>query len=320
MIDEKVFQSSFERLKNEAQERQHLSSRLLPYGIDYLDKALRGILPDELVLIGAYSGAGKTELATHIAKVNSLYGRKVHFFALEAANNEIERRIKFQKISRDYYKSGGVDELNYRSWYLGDYDSFLPPIDDEYMERFKNLNTYYRDGSFDVNDFKKMVLPLRDSSLVIVDHIHYFDYDTKEENIAVGETIKAIRDLVLHKKVPVILIAHLRKRNKMDGQIVPDQDEFHGTSNLNKIATTIITMAREEISVDENSHKRFQGTLVKVAKNRMGGDVTNYVGRLYFDPSTNGFRKKFHVGVLKNGGKKFHLLNREDGLVPGWLK
>ncbi len=106
----------------------------------------------------------------------------------------------------------------------------------------------------------------------------------------------------------------------MDGQIVPDQDEFHGTSNLNKIATTIITMAREELSVDEKNKKRLQGTLVKVAKNRMGGDVTNYVGRLYFDPSTNGFRKHFHVGVLKSGGKKFQLLNKEDGLVPGWLK
>ena len=41
--------------------------KVIPYGITYLDKMLIGIQPDELVLIGAPSGGGKSECVNQIA-------------------------------------------------------------------------------------------------------------------------------------------------------------------------------------------------------------------------------------------------------------
>ena len=63
------------------------------FGIKYLDAALHGIKPNDLILIGASSGAGKTELCTHIAKTNAKLGKRVRYIALEAEKNEIETTL-----------------------------------------------------------------------------------------------------------------------------------------------------------------------------------------------------------------------------------
>ena len=53
------------------------------YGVKFLDDYLLGIKQTDFILIGAYSGAGKTELAYNIAFENAKK-TNVHLFALEA--------------------------------------------------------------------------------------------------------------------------------------------------------------------------------------------------------------------------------------------
>jgi replicative DNA helicase len=54
------------------------------FGVTYLDAALKGICPNDLILIGATSGAGKTELCAQIARINAKLGKRVNYIALEA--------------------------------------------------------------------------------------------------------------------------------------------------------------------------------------------------------------------------------------------
>ena len=89
------FVSAAERVTNERPERAELVGRQLSYGIQFLDDILRGILPHDLILLGASTGAGKTEAAKQIAMHNALLGKRVHYFALEAEPKEIERRVKY---------------------------------------------------------------------------------------------------------------------------------------------------------------------------------------------------------------------------------
>ncbi|MFN7262531.1 MAG: hypothetical protein ACK5UJ_01840, partial [Pseudobdellovibrionaceae bacterium] len=58
------FKSSFERLQQEIEIRAGLVKGITRFGISFLDEALDGILPIDLVLFGASSGVGKTSLVS----------------------------------------------------------------------------------------------------------------------------------------------------------------------------------------------------------------------------------------------------------------
>ena len=77
--------------------------------------------------------------------------------------------------------------------------------------------------------------------LIVVDHLHYVDGDDDEnEHKSLGDTVKAIRDVSLRIGRPIVLIAHLRKRDARAKQLVATLDDFHGSSNVVKICTQAI--------------------------------------------------------------------------------
>ena len=76
-----------------------LSSKVVPFNIDYLDDVARGIYPTDVVLISAATGAGKTHIASVMAERSARAGKRVGFFALEAHRLEIEQRILFREMA-----------------------------------------------------------------------------------------------------------------------------------------------------------------------------------------------------------------------------
>src|SRR5690606_36783680 len=98
-------------------------------------------------------------------------------------------------------------------------------------EAFKNLFTFYKSGDFTVSELQHRVEEIyHESDLIIIDHVHYFDWAEDNDNRALKEIIKAIRDIALQKAVPVILVAHLRKRDRNNKDLVPGMEEFQGSS------------------------------------------------------------------------------------------
>src|SRR5262245_25639005 len=70
----------------------------LEYGVPYLDDDLLGMSPNELILIGARSGGGKTELATQILITQQKRCKPVMYYALDHERSEIERRVLWRRI------------------------------------------------------------------------------------------------------------------------------------------------------------------------------------------------------------------------------
>lgn len=62
-------------------------------GLRELDENISGLYPGDLVSIFAFSGVGKTTLATQIALNNLNIGKKVLFFSLEMAKEQVRGRI-----------------------------------------------------------------------------------------------------------------------------------------------------------------------------------------------------------------------------------
>lgn len=328
----KGFLPSAQRILVERAERLEQAKKLLKYGTGYLDDTLGSIIPNDLIVIGASTGAGKTQLATSIALENAsvggidLAGVPAHYFALEAEENEIERRIKYGIISGEYYRDGAENKpyICYMDWRMGKNDHIFKPLEEKlepvFAAALKNLNTLYRtSGSFDLNSLERHLLDVvTESRLIVVDHLHYIDTEGDDENKAYKRVVKLVRDIVLHYSVPVILIAHLRKKQGGRSQhtLMPVIDDFHGTSDVPKIATTCIMMAP---AFDHASAHPWQfPTYIGAVKARLDGSRTRYAGLVNFDARTSRYEQSYRMakmGDLLNSGSFEDLMGNQ---IPRW--
>lgn len=312
------------RIGGELEERVEMGKAALAYQNAFLDDCLRGILPHDLVLIGAPTGMGKTDLALAIATANADAGRRVMYFALEAERIELERRTLFSLLSRKAHNARHpkVAELNYADWYLGRCEHIVAEFYErtkiDILHRFGSLRTFYRDEKFDAGDLANAIRTIHEHvDLIVVDHLHYIDAadeDTHEAK-ALGDTVKTIRDVSLRIGKPIILIAHLRKREARNRPIVASLDDFHGSSNVVKICTQVIAL--EHATSLEPPAWYLSPTFVSVLKDRRAG-APRLVAAMQYDKRARGYQGTYTLGRLTNGNTVWEELPPDD--VPTWAK
>ncbi len=298
------------RIDEEAAERRAEEGKYLTYGVKYLDEATGGISPHDLIVMGAKTGAGKTQLVTNIASHNALKGRPVAFFALEAENNEIERRLKYQLMAERFryaHKDSGrsFQDINYGAWRLGEIGD---RIDAEYeawgteqvKARYSNIITYYRNKSdFGMTQLEREIYKVHKKvKLIILDHLHYMDFDggghADDENAQMKRLVKRLKHITQVLGVPIIAIAHLRKTSGKT--LIPGIDDFHGSSDITKICTSAIMIgpAYDIASTKVGGH----ATFMRLAKHRLEGSRTTKIGVTFFDPVNNRYVDKYGLGSL----------------------
>lgn len=280
-------------------DRHILASQVSPFGVSYLDDALRGILPNDLIVIGARTGRGKTELATSIAINAAARSREVAFYALEADRWEIHRRLKYRKLAQLYHAhyagtSGARPFPRYRDWlvqgYVAEWDAIEKIAEEELTRDAATLRLIYRGEKFTVKDFTEEFAGVsNEADLVVIDHLHYFDLGENETE-GLKRAIHAIRSASICRGKPVILLAHLRKHDRKSEKTLPDLEDFHGHSDIVKVATTVILLAPSK-----HSTVGAFPTYFHVAKARSAADATPFVGVHGFDFKTNSYTEKYFL-------------------------
>ena len=308
---------------SEVESRKNLREGLLTFGISFLDDAMLGILKNDLILIGASSGAGKTQTCVNIALANVERGKRVHFIALEAEMYEIERRIKYQLFAKHFFEAKAnfsklkkmlqnlteaekeklkksedmfKIKINFQEWMVGDYikslEIFEAEAAKEFINKYTTLFSFYKTDKFDVDDLSMRVLECAQSTdLIIVDHVHYFDFDDDNENNSMKKIAKASRSLALENGIPIILVSHLRKRDKNANDLVPGLEEFHGSSDLYKISTKAITLSPGAWSPNGKLQ-----TFFRIVKNRFEGSVTRVCASVNYIAREGKYEEKYKIG------------------------
>jgi hypothetical protein len=326
------FKSAAERMLDERAQRMEQAKRVLHYGNGFLDDTLGGIIPNDLIVVGAASGAGKTQLATSISLENALVGGDegtgvpVHYFALEAEENEIERRIKYGLMSAAYYRDGveGKPYICYSDWRMGKLDKVLGEYEErmqgDFTSAVKNLNTLYRTaGDFDLKSLEMNLLDIvTESRLIVIDHLHYIDTDGDDENKAYKRVVKLVRDIVLRYSVPVLLVAHLRKKpgGKNQQTLMPVIDDFHGTSDVPKISTTCIMMAPAHDVA--SAHPWQWPTYIGAVKSRLEGSRTRYAGLVNFDSRTSRYEHAYRLSKMSDLVYRSEFSDLVGAQIPKW--
>lgn len=315
---EPIWRSAFDRMTSPSFNEPRLP--IAKFGIKFLDDALRGIFSSDVILIGARTGAGKTEFVSAIAQAVAKQGKLVNLIALESELLEIEKRIRFKEFAKVFFEYHAyrttAKKLSYMNWLMGDFRDLkleLPP-----QGYLKNLMTSYkRDAEFNIHNLHMHLLAAGNKmDLIILDHVHYIDLDEEKQNAELRKIIQMIRAIALDKEIPIIVVGHLRKSNSKYQQLVPDIEEFHGSSDLGKIATRAITIAPCFDSEVRQGTAYLFPTFIRIPKNRMDGSVTRYCALLDFDIRTNQYDSSFQLGKLNASGTEWNRL--ELGEEPDW--
>lgn len=320
----------------------------LSFGVSYLDDALISIARDDLILIGGRSGGGKTELAVHIANVNAAAGHQVCFFALEAKKKEISHRILYKKVVQKYFEDPyrvKEQHISYSRWINGRLQEVLGRYHArarQDLDALTNLDIRYSKQLYTLQDFEKDFLSVRfKAKLIIIDHLHYFGLDDGNENAEYKKIVTTIRNMALEYRVPIILVSHIRKADHRFATLVPEQEDFHGSSDIIKVATKAITIAsgrgkklfKCRLSLDPTDASgesmdrnlapleiKHLPSFMKTVKNREAGETMWTTALLQFNPRDNTYGSRYYVGEQKSEKGEAAFVAYPDSEIPLWAE
>lgn len=279
------------------------------FGIDYLDKKIRGILPSDLILIGARSGAGKSSIAQSIAHHNAQQGKFVALFSLE----NFEEDDYLSKAYYFYIQKTRQWDLTMRD-FMSCGNGFTPDLEvlkyaEEQTEKyFENICVFGRKRGYDLGNLRAGLVSCASGKvdLIILDHLDYIDKeDEHTHDIShVTEIMRTLRDIQDVARIGIICISHLRKPMlAKEMPKVPSMDEFIGSSNKVKEATAVIMLAPDDETNEMFAGNSKRATYCCVRKLRNGG-FDNTCARLNFNIRTGTYDKEYQECSVNYSGTK----------------
>jgi replicative DNA helicase len=324
-----------ESLKNdwelEREARLRYAEKRFNFGIEYLDETLGGISPIDLIVVGAGTGIGKTEIAAIIARNAARQGKRVLFYALEASAMEIHSRMRYQAMAEFFFANRSEFpsslHLNYFEWYLGRAKSpeleLLEHLAAEKIQdemQFINVVTP-RLSEFTAEEVVTLTKEWGHANLVILDHLHYLSFD-QNEYMGMKDAVAEIRDFVNTEEVPVVALSHLRKAERKDAAVVPTIEELHGSSEISKRANSVITFARAHQATTlrgDEIEPPAGATFCRVNKARIGAEgATRYAAMLQFDLQTHSYKPRYFPFEVNRWATEAKALPLEK--MPYWMR
>ena len=307
-------EEDFNRAYENIQQREPVAY----YAISCLDDFLQGIYEDDLVIITAQTGAGKTELAYDIAYSNAK-NKKVLLYALEADIDEPIKRRQYKIFADLYYADTDKDkpyqDFSYRNFMNNKLvlDKYVDKARKLYCAESKPTIVYY-EPDFNIDSFKQKLLSTnKDYDLIILDHLDYFDVlDNVSENAQMSNIMKELRLVNTMLKKPVIAISHLRKNTRKT--LMPTIDDLMGSSNKAKQAKIVITLAPDKEGFVENG---LHPTYISIQKSRYGSTGNLLIKQVY-DSKTNMYQQGYSLYNYNAYEDKVEALDLEK--YPQWAK
>lgn len=286
------------------------------FGVPFLDDYLLGLKKQDYILIGATSGAGKTQLAYQIAFSNAEKAN-VHLFALEAYQNEPFVRKAFIEYSAWLKREHGryadyVDFLQGKVVYMDK----LFQIEDELAKKYYKLRVHYGEEGFspEMLMVKLEEIAAKDNcDMIIIDHLDFFDlHPDQSENTQITDILKLLLRINLKWKIPVVVVSHVRKPFNRKCK-VPSKEDLFGTSNKHKIPKTVILFAPD---FDNNSPERdTYSTLISIPKDRIRG-ATHLVAQCAFSGGSREYADRYNLVFSRDHYESFEPVPADK--LPRW--
>lgn len=250
----------------------------IPSGIGGLDKMITGLHKNDLVILGARPGMGKTSFALNIARnvaVNA--GKTVCFFSLEMTRDQLAQRMLSSEagIKSEKLRTG---ELTADEW------TRLAQAGDN----LSKADIYFDETStITVGEMKAKLRRMKKVDLVIIDYLGLMKSARQIDNRVqeVSEITRSLKIMAKELKIPVIACAQLSRGTETKGKShKPALSDLRDSGSIEQDADIVLFLYRDtyydsEKKDDEDLSDPNKAECI-VAKNRHGETGTI---ELYWD-------------------------------------
>ena len=239
-------------------------------GFEELDDYLNGLRPNELIILAARPGKGKTALGMNIAEHVAIDQKKpVLVVSLEMAKRELALRLICSR--------GKIDGNKIRKKFLGNDDQirFHKVVDE-----ISQAPMYFDDSpSRTISEIAAVARRLKrqaDLQLLIVDYLTLITPDNladpRQEQVA--KMARRLKGLARELHIPVLCLAQLNRQMEMGKETEPKLSHLRESGAIEQDAD-IVLLIHHKIITDKTTEAKEEKSYIIVAKNRAG--ATGYV-------------------------------------------
>lgn len=245
-------------------------------GIFDLDAVTNGLHPEELTIIGARPGVGKTTFALQIANKIAEKGLAVGIVSLEMSNTQL--------IEKLIAKNANVDSNKIRIGNLDDAEQIkVSNAIGEISELPFFINTRARSIQ-DIEIYARKLKNKKNLGLLIVDYIQLVKsknkYNSREQEVA--EISRTLKLLSLELKIPIIGLCQLNRNAARVS--TPTLADLRESGAIEQDADNVIFLYKDQ---DDEEAKSVEDIVIDLQKQRAGG-LTKVV--MKFDKKISAFR------------------------------
>lgn len=212
-------------------------------GFRDVDNILNGIQKDNLVVLAARPGVGKTSFALNIASNVAAKGKTVLIFSMEMSSEELGQRILSMtaSIEMEKMKSGNLspDEWMALSTAQDDYEDMKLFVDDA--------------AKISILEMKNKCRRLKAEhglDLVIIDYLQLMSLDRRTENRVneISEITRSIKILAKELEVPVIMLSQLSRDSEKRSDHRLMLSDLRDSGSIEQDADIVIFLKRENVN------------------------------------------------------------------------
>jgi len=249
---------------------------IISTGFPEVDKVVGGIVPTSLVVVGARTGHGKSEVCKNIAVDAASKGKKVLFFDFENDSDEMLSRELKTALAMRAINIMKTDIKTFEFWEK--YKKFADEAAQEFFEKIgDNLRFYGKDDIPTIDQFLKILDTVEKADLIVIDHLHYFSIDeTQAQAVELAKIMRKARMFTKIKRIPVVMASHAKE--PIGKERPPIASDLFGSSNIAKEATFILMPYRIPFAeyIKDNEGRVIANTLLFVSKNRPEGPFAKF--------------------------------------------
>lgn len=252
---EKSVSQLVDDITNELKTIENGSNKMLTTGIKHLDDEIRYVANDDIIVIGAYSGVGKTHLLTQICNNLLQQDLRVCFITNEMMDVDIFKRLVTHQTQQ-----------NEKTFVL----------DKEGRDKFSQAAVAYKNSVQDrliinyESDFEKAIGYIRAKAVlnqidvVMIDYLQMFRSSKffKDDRLMFEDFCKQLKDIARKYRLPLIITSQLTKtENDSDYP-----ESFMGSSAIIRMASTALVIKRAR--TQNKTGKRL--AKIQIVKGRRG--------------------------------------------------
>lgn len=248
----------------ELQRREDLNGRMdgLSTGIRDLDEELRGLKPEQLIVIAGRAKMGKTTFAMGIARHNAIRDKKnVLVISLEMSNAQLMDRILAAEgeIPLNALKDGKAPSQ---------YGTALTAAAGKIMQSTLTLSDRPGLTIGRIRSMARRHKMVKGLDLIVIDHLGLLDGEVAGMNMLqkVSEITRQAKLLAKELKVPVILLSQLNRSLEQRPNKRPIPSDLRDSGTIEQDADLVLFVYRDEVYDPAGPNKGIAEIIIGIAR------------------------------------------------------